>query len=296
MRSWPLNMDDELWAAWVWIIHTQGDCRTLLEWLPHICNKGLINTHNSDYDYHQCRHQPTVLFSAHPVDRLGRVSIILCQQKLKLNTAGFLWHCNTATHSQFRFVCMCASTSSWWHLHLYFSSITLHLSLGVIISPPPSDAQWSLSGCIRAVSLRHWTKRISKRQGWVGNYGCNKAQSLWLQQLNLQEESVLMHNNDKICNEGIWLSWECNGAANESKKCSPGQGINSLCILVYNSTHITLPLSKWHCLHSSLGLQDTWVWSCKDHTYTVDAGPLKSALTARLCQSHSSKSRRFLQF
>ena len=157
MRSWPLNMDDELWATWVWIIHMQGDCRTLLEWLPHIYNKGLINTHNSDYDYHQRRHQPTVLFSAQPVDRLGRVSIILCQQKLKLNTAGFLWHCIAATHSQFRFLCMCTSTSSWWHLYLYFSSITLHLSVGVIISPPPSDAQWSLSGCIRAVSLRHWT-------------------------------------------------------------------------------------------------------------------------------------------
>lgn len=43
MRSQPLNMDDELWASWVWIIHMQRDCRTMLEWLHHSWNKGLIN-------------------------------------------------------------------------------------------------------------------------------------------------------------------------------------------------------------------------------------------------------------
>ena len=42
MGSQPLNTDDELWASWAWIIHTQRDCQTVLEWLSLICNNWLI--------------------------------------------------------------------------------------------------------------------------------------------------------------------------------------------------------------------------------------------------------------
>lgn len=110
MRSQPLNMDDELWAGWVWIIHMQRDCWTMLEWLHHSWNKGLINKYTQLLLW-----LPSAQASADSIAqripsqpfRQGDGShlkwpVILCLQKVKVNTAGFLW-CGNIT----AWVCSC---------------------------------------------------------------------------------------------------------------------------------------------------------------------------------------------
>lgn len=69
----------------------------------------------------------------------------------------------------------------------------------------------------------------------------------------------------------------------ESKKCSPVQGINSLCILVYNSTHITLRLSMWdfqrplHAPLSRVTALQLWSYLQGPHMYSL-SWPLKCVL------------------